>query len=99
MTSKIFNTYLEYNVQHNKYIDIAIFKREGTKVKYQAIIEVKYIKKGNYSKEELEKKRLEAIDQIIKYGEDKRIPKEGMKKFVVVFVGDKAEIVEEVGIM
>ena len=43
--SPVYSTYLEYNVKDNKYIDVAVFKVPSMGAKYQAIIEVKYIKK------------------------------------------------------
>ena len=34
--NELFNVYLEYNVQNNRYIDVAVFKRENSGIKYQA---------------------------------------------------------------
>ena len=99
----IFSTYLEYNVKNNNYIDVAVFKVPSMGAKYQAIIEVKYIKKedarGRKTREEaIAKKRDEAIEQIEAYCEDKRLPKDKMKKFIVVYVGERLELLEEVEI-
>ena len=99
--NELFNVYLEYNVQNNRYIDVAVFKRENTGIKYQAIIELKYIKKENAKTEEIkqkeiEKKRKEALEQIEAYSQDSRLPQENMKKFIVIYVGEKLELLEEV---
>lgn len=101
LTTPVFNTYLEYNVKHNGYIDIAIFKNEEMGAKYQAIIEVKYIKKQEAENEKakvaaIEQKRAEALGQIQEYMADERLPKDNMKKFIVVYVGEKLELLEEV---
>ncbi len=97
----LFNVYLEYNVKDNGYIDVAVFKRENTGVKYQAIIELKYIKKEDaktekVKKKEIERKRKEALNQIEAYSQDTRLPQENMKKFIVIYVGEKLELLEEV---
>ena len=97
----MFNVYLEYNVQHNRYIDVAVFKRENSGIKYQAIIELKYIKKEDAKTEEnkqkeIERKRKEALEEIQAYSQDKRLPQENMKKFIVIYVGEKLELLEEV---
>ena len=96
-----FNVYLEYNVKDNKYIDVAVFKRENVGIKYQAIIELKYIKKENAKTEEekqkaIAEKRKEAIEQIQAYSQDERLPHDNMKKFIVIYVGQKLELLEEV---
>ena len=97
----LFNVYLEYNVRDNGYIDVAVFKREYSGVKYQAIIEVKYIKKEDakteqVKKEAIEKKREEALKEIQAYSQDSRLPQENMKKFIVIYVGQKLEVLEEI---
>ena len=97
----LFNVYLEYNVQHNRYIDVAVFKRENSGIKYQAIIEVKYIKKEEakteQSKQEaIGRKKEEALKQIQAYSQDTRLPQENMKKFIVIYVGEKLELLEEI---
>ena len=99
--SPMYNTYLEFNVKNNRYIDVALFKIENMGAKYQAIIEVKYIKKEDAktrkTKENaIKEKRNEAIEQIKAYIEDKRLPQEDMKKFIVIYVGQKLEFLEEV---
>ena len=98
--SDMYSTYLEYNVKDNRYIDVVAFKVPSMGAKYQAIIEVKYIKKEEArtkkAKEQIiAKKREEAIEQIEAYSSDKRLPQENMKKFIVIYVGQKLEILEE----
>ena len=93
----------KWKTQNNNYIDVAVFKVPSMGAKYQAIIEVKYIKKedakGRKAREEaITKKRDEAMEQIKAYCEDKRLPRENMKKFIVVYVGEKLELLEEVEI-
>jgi len=88
--SPIFSTYLEYNVKNNRYIDVAVFKVKEMGAKYQAIIEVKYIKKEEAKNKKakeilIAKKRQEAIEQIHAYSEDTRLPQENMKKFIVIY--------------
>ena len=41
-------------------------------------------------------KREEALEQIKAYMEDKRLPKDNMKKFIVIYVGQKLELLEEI---
>ena len=99
--NEMFNVYLEYNVQHNRYIDVAVFKRENSGIKYQAIIELKYIKKEDAKTEEskqkeIERKRNEALEEIQVYSQDTRLPQENMKKFIVIYVGEKLELLEEI---
>ena len=97
----IYSTYLEFNVKNNRYIDIAVFKVPSMGAKYQAIIEVKYIKKNeakNRKQREqiITQKRQEAMEQIQAYSEDKRLPQENMKKYIVIYVGEKLELLEEI---
>lgn len=99
--SDMYSTYLEYNVKNNKYIDVAAFKVPKMGAKYQAIIEVKYIKKEEVKnrktkEQKIQEKRLDALEQIREYSEDKRLPQENMKAFIVIFVGEKLELLEEV---
>ena len=96
LTTSIFNTYLEFNVKHNRYIDVAILKNGTEGVKYQAIIEVKYLKKEQGKRKNIEAKMREALEQIQGYMEDERLPKDNLKKFIVIFVGERLERLEEV---
>ena len=101
--SPVFSTYLEYNVKNNKYIDIAVFKVATMGAKYQAIIEVKYIKKEEaktkkQKQQKIEEKREEALEQIQEYAQDERLPQDKMKKYICIYVGQKLELLEEIKI-
>ena len=68
---------------------------------YQAIIELKYIKKeeaktSRVKNQIIEKKKREALEQIEEYAKDERLPQERMKKFIVIYVGQKLEVLEEI---
>jgi hypothetical protein len=95
MLSKVYMVKSEYEVEDG-YIDIALLKREPIEPDYFAIIEVKYIKKLEYEAHGegiVEEKKKEAQAQIIKYqtsSELKNLPQ--LKKWVLVFVGDKCVV-------
>ena len=94
--NKNFNTYTEYPTNHG-YIDVMLFKN-GNYSKYNIMIELKYIKKSDYRKNKklLLIKKEEAKNQINHYVKDERIPKEDLKKYIVIFIGEKIEIIEEI---
>ena len=94
--NKNFNTYTEYPTNHG-YIDVMLFKN-GNYSKYDMMIELKYIKKSDYRKNKklLLIKKEEAKNQINHYVKDERIPKEDLKKYIVIFIGEKIEIIEEI---
>lgn len=94
--NKNFNTYTEYPTNHG-YIDVMLFKN-GNYSKYDMMIELKYIKKSDYRKNKklLLIKKEEAKNQINHYVKDERIPKENLKKYIVIFIGEKIEIIEEI---
>jgi len=99
--SEMYRVYLEYNVKNNGYIDVVAFKVPESGAKYQIMLEVKYIKKEEAKTKEqkekiIEEKRKSAIEQIEKYAEDERLSKEEMKKYVLIFVGEKLEVIEEI---
>ena len=93
--NKNFNTYTEYPTNHG-YIDVMLFKN-GNYSKYDIMIELKYIKKSDYRKNKklLLIKKEEAKNQINHYVKDERIPKENLKKYIVIFIGEKVEVIEE----
>ena len=93
--NKNFNTYTEYPTNHG-YIDVMLFKN-GNYSKYDIMIELKYIKKSDYRKNKklLQIKKEEAKKQINNYVKDERIPKENLKKYIVIFIGEKVEVIEE----
>ena len=62
------------------------------------MIELKYISIKEYRRNRklLNKKREEAIEQLNKYSLDERISKENLKKYIVVFVGNEARVLESI---
>lgn len=93
-TRDVFNIYNEYETEKG-YVDLMIFKKDKD-TNYDVMIEFKYIKKGDYKPSVLEKNRLDAIKQIYDYIEDDRIDKTNLRKFVVIFVGKKLVVLEEI---
>ena len=89
----------EYEVE-NGYIDIALLKREPIEPDYFAIFEVKYIKKSEYEANGegiVEEKKKEAQAQILKYQTSDELENLlQLKKWVLVFVGDKCFVNIEV---
>ena len=79
---------------YNEYF-MKLLSREGVKIDSRQMED----SKGRKTREEaITKKRNEAIEQIKAYCEDTRLLKENMKKFIVVYVGEKLELLEEVEI-
>ena len=76
--------------------DILIFKAPASTARYEAMIELKYIKKGESSEAKIEAELAEGISQIKRYIQDKRLAnRKNFKKFVIVFVGfEIARLVE-----
>ena len=91
-----FNTYTEYPTS-NGFIDVMLFKN-GKYSKYDIMIELKYLKKSDYRKNKklLLLKKEEAKNQLESYAKDERIPKNSLKKYIVIFIGEKLELIEEV---
>ncbi len=86
------NTYLEYPCK-NGYIDIMLFKNNNL-MKNNIMIELKYIKKKDYSEELLEEKIKEGKSQLVSYSKDERLG--NPIKYLVVFVGNELKLVENV---
>lgn len=85
----------EYEVE-NGYIDIVLMKGTIGKAKYYAMIEVKYIKKSDYSEAMLEKKLKEAKEQLDQYYKTEELMSiANMKRFALVFCGETCVKVEE----
>lgn len=88
------NIYNEYPC-NGGYADVYICgKREP--LKHNILIELKYIKKKEYSKKIQIEKRIEAINQLNQYSEDIRIKSDNLKKYIVIFVGNDVKLIEEV---
>ena len=70
------------------YGDLIIFKAPNSYAKYELLIELKYIKKGDTTDTKIEEVVADGIRQIKKYMGDERLAKRiGIKKFVIVFSG------------
>jgi len=90
----VVSVYTEYPCS-NGYIDIYM-KGKREKIKYEIMIELKYIKKSDYNDILLESKKEEAKKQIEEYSKDDRIDKENLKKYVVIFVGNELKTLTEI---
>lgn len=94
MFSNIYYIKSEYEVEKS-YPDILFLYREPYKPPYQFIFEIKYLKKGDRGK--LDVVREEAKEQMRRYLETDEIKKlENLKACVVIFVGDRTEVVESI---
>ena len=79
------------------YADIFIQKTLPSKAKYEAFIELKYLRRNATSELAIEGKVNEGITQIESYMKDERlINRPGLKKYVVVFSGYEAVKIEEI---
>ncbi len=87
------NRKLEYPC-NNGYVDILI-TRNSEEAKYDIMIELKYIKKSEYSEKILNSKIEEGKRQIEEYSKDKSL-KSPLKKYVVVFSGYECKKIVEV---
>ena len=96
ISNRLFNSYNEYPCI-NGYIDLMLFSNNEL-CKYDIMIELKYISIKEYRRNRklLNKKREEAIEQLNKYSLDERISKENLRKYIVVFVGNEARVLESV---
>jgi hypothetical protein len=96
--SKIFHIHNEYEVKKSKtekgYVDLLLTKRPPFEPKFQFVIEFKYVKKEDAHKAETVKQQ--AIQQLQAYlqHDEKLQSLENLKAYVIVFVGNKGEIVE-----
>jgi len=76
--------------------DLFIQKAPNSTARYEVLIELKYIKKGDTTDAKIEKKLADGICQIEEYMKDERLVKrESLKKYVVVFSGFDAVMLEE----
>jgi len=77
--------------------DLFIQKAPNSTARYEILIELKYLKKGDTTEEKIEKELADGIAQVEKYMGDERLAKrENLKKFVVVFSGFEAVRLQEV---
>ena len=97
-TSKIFHIKNELEVKKSEttkgYLDLLLLKRPPFEPKFQFVIEFKYVRKQDASKAETIKKA--AIEQLKAYLKHSDYLKqlEHLKAFVIVFVGNKGEVIE-----
>lgn len=89
----------EYEVADG-YIDLALLRRNKDKANFDALIELKYIKKSDYEKQGeilVSKKLKEALSQLEKYALDKEFSnRNDLKKWAIIFAGQKAIEIKEV---
>lgn len=96
MMSRIYYVKSE-DEQNRGYVDIALLPRAGVNAPYNAIIEVKYIKKGAFSQELLDEKVEEARKQIDKYSASGEFAgMHNLLKFIFVFCNDKVVYDEKI---
>ncbi len=98
MLPEIYNVKSEYEIE-NGYLDIALFKRMD-EVKYEALIELKYLKNSDYKKSGdklLKKTAAAARTQLLKYSNAEEFKEtENLKKWIIIFAGNEAVYVEEI---
>ena len=97
-TSKVYHIHNEYEVKKSKtekgYVDLLLTKRPPFEPKFQFVIEFKYLKKEEGHKAETVKQQaIQQLQAYLKY-DDKLQKLENLKAYVIVFVGNKGEIVE-----
>ncbi len=90
INNEYYNVRSEYAIK-NGFIDIYL-ERKNIKIPNNIIIELKYIKKMEYSEKLLSEKIEEGKNQLKKYSEDERI--ENVIKYLVVFVGNDLKVLE-----
>jgi hypothetical protein len=87
----------EYEVE-NGYLDIALLRRDKTNANYDALIELKYIKKKDFDlegKKLIQEKLEEAKNQLLSYSKAEEFKdRKDLKKWAIIFVGNKATIEE-----
>ena len=96
MLSKVYYVKSEYEVEGG-FIDVALLPRPGAKTIYNAIFELKYLKKEGYTEAVLNEKIKTAKEEIAKYTKSEELmelPK--LKKWVMVFCKDELVYLEEI---
>ena len=85
--SNQFNVYDEFPALQG-FNDLFIQKAPNSTARYEVLMELKYIKKGDTTDAKIEQAVADGIGQIEKYMKDERLAKrDDLKKFVVVFSG------------
>ncbi|MBF0544018.1 MAG: PD-(D/E)XK nuclease domain-containing protein [Candidatus Riflebacteria bacterium] len=94
--TRIYYAKSEYPVEDG-YIDVVLLKGSAGKPKFFAMIELKYISKGDYTDSLRDKKLEEAKNQILKYLKSEELKAiTNMRKWAAVFCVDKCVAFEEV---
>lgn len=94
--SNLFLVRSEYEVA-NGYVDVALLHREPWHPRYYALFELKYLKLRDYSEERADQLVREGKDQLIRYGASPEFAGiENLKRWVLVFAGDRCVRVNEV---
>jgi len=91
--SSVFNIYNEYACS-NGYIDIILFKNSNL-CKNSIMLEFKYMKQRDYSKNLFNKIKEEGTNQLREYAKDERID-DNTRKYLLIYVGSKLKLLEEV---
>ena len=79
------------------YCDVVVLKTPASYAKYEFVIELKHLKKGEATPKRIQKAFDAGVDQIATYMKDKRLAGRcDLKKFVVVFAGVEVVRLEEV---
>ena len=74
------------------YIDLVLFKNKNMGDNF--LIEFKYLKKEDYSENNLKKKYDEAMDELNKYSNDLRINMGNTKRYIIIFIYTEYKIYE-----
>ena len=88
-----FNVYLEQPL-NGGFCDVYLKKKN--EALYDILIEIKYIKKEDYSNRLLKEKKKQGIGQIKSYYLDSKIDKTNTKKYVVIYSSNNLKLIEEV---
>ena len=88
--------YAEYPAGQG-FADLYVHKTANSLAKYEAIVELKYIKEKDAKKANMKKLVKEAQEQLSRYLQDKRMEqKENLKKFVIIFKGFEDYYIQEI---
>lgn len=79
----------------NGYADLVLKGNKGF-TNYDIVVEFKYIKKEDYNPNILNKKREEAIEQLKRYKQDRRLSNNILRCYAIIFVGNELKLIEEV---
>jgi len=94
--TNIYSVITEYEVGR-RYVDVFLQRRDDSLDINQFLLELKYLPKSHAS--QLEKVRKAGVEQLQAYASHERFKKEPrLHAYIIVFVGAKAEVVEEVDI-